>query len=225
MYAAKANGPRNGTHEPNQTAHAQRKRTRLTYIGLRETRYMPEVTNDEADCGFNGLTVVLLRRNAMKPAKSKIAPASASPTVRRIRTKLDSAMATVPRAAAHMARATTSATIGGGTLSSRCCSTVGLSLRLENLCTPGIVDRNEPTPIWLSSQNIGRLASHRDRLTRWIDAIQGPATDVKRDIVSLSDPLGLSSKRRLERSELFERSTQLGRTTRRPPRLRDQHRI
>ena len=47
-----------------------------TYIGLREYLNTPEVTNEEADSGFKGLTVVAAARKEIPPAMTKPIPST-----------------------------------------------------------------------------------------------------------------------------------------------------
>jgi hypothetical protein len=87
-------------------------------MGLRVTRYMPAVTREEVFCGFSGLTVVFARRNAAMPARLKQPPAKAIDAVTTWRTTLGSSMDAPILELPHIAAATSSATSGGGTLSS-----------------------------------------------------------------------------------------------------------
>ena len=47
--------------------HAMRNKRKPRYIGLREIRYTPSITKDDALSGFIGLTVVLAFRNDVTP--------------------------------------------------------------------------------------------------------------------------------------------------------------
>src|SRR5688500_147362 len=89
------------------------------YIGLRVTRYTPEITSDDEDSGFIGFTVVLARLKETTPRMATSAPTRPRPPAtanRPGRVKPDLGTA---QAAAPMSAPVKIPTATGGTLRSR----------------------------------------------------------------------------------------------------------
>jgi hypothetical protein len=152
MYAANANGPGSAHPDHRKTAHPHSRKTSPTYIGFRVTRYTPESTIDDVDCGFIGLMVVFARQNATRPKASNAAPTRASAMARGKRTNSRAGNAAELRDTPHIASPTSSATTGGGTLSSR--------VRKTFMAMPGASICRRAAPI-LHPRHGGRRGSPR----------------------------------------------------------------
>ncbi len=61
----------------------------------------------------------------------------------------------------------------------------------EDLSTPRIVQRDQPATIPLTTQDVGRFATHYDRVARGISTAKTPPADVKRHIPSFDQLLRL----------------------------------
>src|SRR5260370_9915505 len=93
---------------------------------------MPEQTNEDVVSGFIGLTVVLARRNEITPARLKLPPTRAIVTVAATRMNAGTSSNGATMEIPHMAPAISTATAGGGILSSSACTRiVGCSDRLR----------------------------------------------------------------------------------------------
>src|SRR6185437_7251786 len=79
---------------------------------------MPELTREDANCGFVGSSVVLARRKEMTPPTEKPMATIATASAKKSRMPLGIWTEGVTRESAHMAAATSTAIAGGGTLSS-----------------------------------------------------------------------------------------------------------
>src|SRR5665647_2299680 len=82
---------------------------------------MPEQTNEDVVSGFIGLTVVLARRNEMTPARLKPPPARAIASAAATRMNMGASSNGATKEIPHMAPAISTATAGGGILSSSAC--------------------------------------------------------------------------------------------------------
>src|SRR5487761_711135 len=124
MYAANTRGPGSAHHDHKYAAQPRSTNTKPRYIGFRVTRYTPESTIADVAWGFIGLMVVFARRNAMRPDTSKAAPTTANKIARGTRTIAGAASAPECPGMLHIASAASSATSGGGILSSRARMTI-----------------------------------------------------------------------------------------------------
>src|SRR5437868_13271963 len=79
---------------------------------------MPVVTNDEEASGFIGFEVVWAWRKAVMPAALNAPPTSAMATATAMRKGKATSKVSVSRETAHIVKARTNATTGGGTFSS-----------------------------------------------------------------------------------------------------------
>lgn len=79
---------------------------------------MPEQTNEDVVSGFIGLTVVLARRNEMIPARLKPPPIRAIVAAAAARMNADTSSNGAIKELPHIAPASSTATAGGGILSS-----------------------------------------------------------------------------------------------------------
>ena len=79
---------------------------------------MPELTNEDVNCGFVGLSVVFARRNEMTPAAENPMLTNATASANNRRMPVGTWSEGVSRESSHMAAATSTAIAGGGTLSS-----------------------------------------------------------------------------------------------------------
>jgi hypothetical protein len=91
---------------------------------------MPEQTNEDVVSGFIGLTVVLARRNETTPVRLKPAPARAIVTAAATRMNAGISSNGATKKIPHMAPAISTATAGGGILSSSACMGEGVRLWL-----------------------------------------------------------------------------------------------
>ena len=66
--------PNSAHDEPKYIAHANKINTIPTYMGFLDKLNTPETTNDVADCGFKGFTVVFALRNNMRADTEKYVP-------------------------------------------------------------------------------------------------------------------------------------------------------
>src|SRR6267142_6486953 len=79
---------------------------------------MPELTNEDVNCGFVGLSVVFARRNEMTPAAENPMLTNATASANNRRMPVGTWSEGVSRESSHMAAATSTAIAGGGILSS-----------------------------------------------------------------------------------------------------------
>ena len=106
--------PNSAHEEPKYIDHANKIKTMPTYMGFLDKPNTPDTTNDVADCGFNGLTVVFTLRNAMSADTEKYVPANQQT---RIPIILDVPIGSfVPEDTSHITAPKNNATTGGGIL-------------------------------------------------------------------------------------------------------------
>ena len=79
----------------------------------------------------------------------------------------------------------------------------------EDLSTPRIVQRDQPATIPLTTQDVGRFATHYDCIARGIGAAKTPPADVKRHILSFDQLLGLRAQNSPECDKPGERFPEL----------------
>ena len=80
----------------------------------------------------------------------------------------------------------------------------------QNLRAPGIVQRNEPTPIGLTAKDIGGFPIEKHCLPGGVSAAQAPTCYVQRDVVRLEDGLCVGPEYGLDRDEAGQRVANFG---------------
>ena len=66
--------PNIAQNEPKYNDHANKTNAIPTYMGFLDKPNTPDTTNDVADCGFKGLSVVFALRNSMRADTEKYVP-------------------------------------------------------------------------------------------------------------------------------------------------------